>query len=136
MRNLGTKTLQPRARAESQNSEWLVRIGVVPHSSTTLRIERYVSKNAARALVRRLLAVYESKHVIRMVEPRLMPKALPYRQQITAKATVSYQHHIEPHIEKLTISNSAWLRYLQGVSISPQGVVIQPERESARATAP
>ena len=97
-----------------------MKIGILSHSQKTLRPERYVSKNAARALVRRLLAVYESKHVIRMVEPRQMPKALPYRQQIAARASVGYEHHIEPKFIRLTINNSPWERYIQGVYVLPQ----------------
>jgi hypothetical protein len=91
-----------------------MRIGVISHfSKVTGRPERYVSKNAAAALVRRLLAVHISKGLIQMVEIR--QSGLRARIQAAPHVPMTYQHHIEPKLERLTSANSEWMAYLEGV---------------------
>lgn len=93
-----------------------MKIGVLSFSQkSTERPERYISKNAAATLVRRLLAVHETHYLIRMVEPRLMSKALPHQPQMRRRPCLSYEHHIEPKLITLTISSSDYLRYVQGL---------------------
>ncbi len=94
-----------------------MRIGVLSHSQKlSARPERYVSKNAASALVRRLLAVSVTKHLIQMVHVRDMSKALPQLSAQAPRRPAVYQHHIEPRIEIFTAANSPWLAYLEGFS--------------------
>ena len=93
-----------------------MRIGVLSHSQKHMRPERYVSKNAAAALVRRLLAVPVGKHLIQMVQVRDMSKALPAQVQMRAWKPAEYEHHIEPRLNRLTIADSPWLAYLEGLN--------------------
>jgi hypothetical protein len=77
-----------------------MRIGVISSSQKhTDRPERYVSKNAAAALVRRLLAIPVAKHLIQMVDVRCA--ALPAQIQVRKWAPAVYEHHIEPRIERI-----------------------------------
>ena len=75
-----------------------------------------MSKNAANALVRRLLAIRLSKTVIMMVPvhqaPDLPSRPVPLHPK--RRGSLPYTHHIEPRLEKLTIANSDWLAYLAG----------------------
>jgi hypothetical protein len=94
-----------------------MRIGIISHTQKeTDRPERYVSKNAAAALVRRLQAVYVTRRLIRMLPAHHTRQTLPNRLQTRACGiTEPIQHHIEPKIVQLTVANSEWLRYIQGV---------------------
>jgi hypothetical protein len=79
-----------------------MRIGVISHSLNPLQAqpERYVSKNAAECLLRRLLAVRITKSLVMMVPPHQAPNVPNAR----AKRGWSYegmQHHIEPRIERI-----------------------------------
>ena len=93
-----------------------MRVGVLdisqtPHIHTPTR---FVSKNAASALVRRLVAVQITRTLIQMVEVRAMSK-----QPLTRTGKVfhpaTYEHHIEPKLTALTIDTSPWMRYLAGM---------------------
>ena len=90
-----------------------MRIAVLSHSQKlTDRPERYVSKNAANALVRRLLAVRIAKGLIQMVQMR--QGGLPVAIQVAPPAHVTYEHHIEPRLERLGMADSDWLAYING----------------------
>lgn len=80
-----------------------MRIGILSHTQKLdAKPERYVSKNAANALLRRLLAVRVTKGLIQMVAIREMCQAAPYNPAIPPKLAITYQHHIEPRLERLT----------------------------------
>ena len=92
-----------------------MRIGVISHSQKLGdQPQRYVSKNAAKCLVRRLLAVMITKQVIQMVEVREMAKALPAQIQSQKAESVAYEHHIEPKLERFGHMDTEWLLYLNG----------------------
>jgi hypothetical protein len=93
-----------------------MKIGVLSHSQKSIeRPYRHISKNAAVALVRRLLAVQVTNRLIRMVEVRQVSNALPAQIQVRKWAPAVYEHHIEPRLERLTIADSPWLAYLEGL---------------------
>lgn len=95
-----------------------MRIGLLSHSQKLGdKPERYVSKNAAKCLVRRLLAVEITKTLIQMVAIREMSRALPDKAATTPRLPRAYEHHLEPHLELLTLADSPWLQYLHGYSL-------------------
>lgn len=92
-----------------------MRIGVISHTQKlNSKPERYVSKNAAAALVRRLLAVHVTKHLIQMVDIRQV-SGLPAVRQTATHKPCEYQHHLEPRLEELTLADSPWLQYMAGM---------------------
>jgi len=94
-----------------------MRIGVISHSQNQFsKPERYVSKNAAAALVRRLLAVYVSSRLIQMVDVTAMGKALPNRPQTQRRGILRYEHHVEPRLVRFNLGNSPWLQFVNGYS--------------------
>jgi hypothetical protein len=92
-----------------------MRIGIISHSQKESdRPERFVSKNAAGALVRRLLAVRIRKDLIQMVQLRHTSQARPAKAQRRKLAPKAYEHRLEPRLELLTMGGSDWIAYLQG----------------------
>lgn len=78
-----------------------MRIGVLSHSQKlTDHPQRFVSKNAANCLVRRLLAVVITKHLVKMVDPSAA--GAPHTEVLPPLPPATYQHHIEPKLEKLS----------------------------------
>lgn len=75
-----------------------------------------MSKNAASALLRRLLAVRITKSLIQMVHVR--ESGLPAEVQVPSFKPAVYQHHIEPRLESIGFADSAWMRYLHGYPFS------------------
>lgn len=72
-----------------------------------------MSKNAASALLRRLLAVRITKSLIQMVNVR--QTGLPAEEQVPKYfGCTNYEHHIEPKLERFSIGDSPWMAYLQG----------------------
>lgn len=75
-----------------------------------------IKKCVAEQLVRRLFAEWVVKgscirrlaiKAVSLCAPRFTPKSKPYVPK-------TYEHHIEPRLEKLTTANSEWLQYLHG----------------------
>lgn len=92
-----------------------MRIGCLSHTQKSSdRPQRYVSKNAANALLRRLLAVRLTKNLIQMVDVQQMGKALPDSPVKRPRGYAQLQHHLEPKLEPLTLGNSPWLQFLHG----------------------
>lgn len=92
--------------------EMAAKIGVLDHhQKSNDRPSVYVKKTVAQYLVRRAMAVWVTKVMIqRLAEHMPTP-----RDPISApQEFLPYEHHIEPKMEALTISNSPWLRYLYG----------------------
>jgi hypothetical protein len=96
-----------------------MRIGVISHSKQASdRPERYVSKNAAAALVRRLLAVQVTKHLIQMVQVRDMVRGLPALPATTPRLPrANYEHHIEPRFQQFGIADTEWMAWMSGYEV-------------------
>jgi hypothetical protein len=97
-----------------------MRIGVlgisqIPHLHQP---KRFVSKNAAAALVRRLLAIKITKHLIQMVEVAATSD-VPVQPQSAPHKPAVYEHHLEPRIEHFGFADTEWLRYVNGYSLPP-----------------
>src|SRR5258707_7526431 len=80
-----------------------MRIGVIEYSPEPLKAtpQRYIKKSAAECLVRRLLAVRVSKTAIMLVPVRQTGQALPEKRQVRTLRPKTYEHHMEPRIEKI-----------------------------------
>lgn len=74
-----------------------------------------LKKSVALLLVRRQLAVLVAPFLIRKLSLSQQPPELP-RHVLAGKSWQprSYQHHVEPKINRFTIGNSEWLQYLHG----------------------
>lgn len=92
------------------------KIGVLDvHQQSGARPQTYVRKSVAQLLVRRLLAEWVIENVL------IQRKDVKQGRKVAVKSTPirrpkCYEHHLEPKIEKLTIADSPWLRYLAGLN--------------------
>jgi hypothetical protein len=97
-----------------------MRIGVlgisqIPHVHQP---KRFVSKNAAAALVRRLLAIKITKHLIQMVEVAATSE-VPVQPQSAPHKPPVYEHHIEPKFKPFGFADTEWLRWMNGANLPP-----------------
>jgi len=78
--------------------------------------QTYVKRSVAEILVRRLLAEWVVKNVLirRLFIKSAQAQPARFVNVKKPKPSPIYEHHIEPSLKTLTISNSPWLQYLHG----------------------
>lgn len=93
------------------------KVGVLkPSQPLNAKPYRFVKKCVAQLLVRRLVADFVGHMLLREREIASFQVNPPAscRTRFVPNAPKAYEHRLEPKLEQLTISNSAWLRYLHG----------------------
>lgn len=89
-------------------------VGLLDHQQpSTARPRTFIPKDIARQMEQHLVAERLSARLYRLFAPdSVFPQLRPPIQ--VPRSRPVYEHHLEPKLERLTLSNSPWLQYLHG----------------------